>query len=131
MIPYEQQSRKTGKSTYNLKKYYDFAIASLVSNSFLPLQLMTVSGFIIAFFSLAVGIGYCIYKLLHWDSFALGIAPDYQQLFVRWNTNVFIGLLGEYVGQILKKMLRRPIVLEAETLNIPRHESTPETAADS
>lgn len=132
LIPYEQQSRKTGKSTYSLKKYYDFAIASLVSNSFLPLQLMTVFGFIIAFFSFAVGIGYFIYKLLHWDSFALGIAPLIISSFLLGGIQMFfIGLLGEYVGQILKKMTRRPIVLEAETLNIPRHESTPEAAADS
>ncbi|MBQ6597630.1 MAG: glycosyltransferase [Lentisphaeria bacterium] len=117
-IPYRQAERKGGKSSYNLFRYYDFAMVGLVNYSKLPLRLAIFSGFFIAMVSLLVALGYFIYKLVNWDSFQLGLAPLVIGLFFFSAVQlIFIGILGEYIGAIWTQVKNKPLVIEEERIN--------------
>lgn len=118
LIPYKQQARKKGKSTYNVWRYLDFAISSLVSTSGLPLRMMTVTGVIGSFFSFLTGSAYLIYKMICWDTFTAGVAPIVIAVFFIGSIQLlFTGLIGEYLHMILKVVLNRPLVIEKERIN--------------
>ena len=79
---------------------------------------MTVSGFILSFFSLLVGLFFFIYKLLFWESFQLGFAPLILGLFFGISIQVFmLGIIGEYVGFILTQVRKMPLVIEKKRIN--------------
>ena len=103
LIQYEQQKRKSGKSSYNIWRYLSFSITSLVQTSTVPLRIATVAGLILAIFSFIVGIVYLVMKIIWWDMFSAGMTPVLIGLFFLGSIQLlFIGLVGEYVGQILK-----------------------------
>ena len=118
-IEYRQQKRKSGKSNYNMKKYFGFAMESLVSTSTAPLRVATVFGLITAFVSFIVAVVYFIYKLIYWDQFSAGTAPLVIGLFFFSSVQlVFIGIIGEYIGTILKKVSYKVPVMEKELINL-------------
>lgn len=118
LVPYKQQVRKKGKSTFNVWRYLDFAITSLVSTSGLPLRMMTVTGVIGSFFSFLMGAVYLIYKIICWDTFTAGVAPIVIAVFFIGSIQLlFTGLIGEYLHMILKVVLKRPLVIEKERIN--------------
>lgn len=117
-IPYTQERRAEGKSSYNLWRYFDFAITSLVRTSRTPLRLATVIGSICSVVSFIIGIVYLVYKLLYWNSFATGVAPMViAVLFLGSVQLMFIGIIGEYLGVVLDKVTKRPLVIEKERIN--------------
>jgi len=117
-IPYQQQQRKRGKSSYSLYRYFDEAMLGITSHSRIPLRLATILGMIMSFISLLVAIGYIIAKLLFWQAFPLGTATVAVGLFLLASIQLFfIGIIGEYIGLIHMRMLKRPLVLERERIN--------------
>lgn len=117
-IPYTQEARKKGKSSYNLWSSLDFAITSLVNTSFAPLRLATVTGVLGTFFSALAGIIYLIYRLASGTAFSgVGLWVLLAVFFVGSVQLSFTGMIGEYVGAILQKNRKRPLVLERETIN--------------
>lgn len=118
LIQYKQKERASGKSSYNLLRYADFAINSLVNTSFLPLRLATILGSIAAVISFLIGVVYLVLKLIYWDIFIAGTAPILIALsFLGSVLLLYIGVLGEYIGVILRKVSKRPLVIEKEVLN--------------
>ncbi len=118
LIPYTQAVRENGKSSYSVGKYFDFAISSLVETSSAPLHIITVFGFICALISLFFGLVYLIYKLLYWDTFSAGVAPVLISVFFLGSVQLMsIGFIGEYIGVILTKVTKRPLVTEKERIN--------------
>ena len=90
----------------------------IIKHSKLPLRFMTVSGFVLSFFSLLVGLFFFIYKLLFWESFQLGLAPLILGLFFGISIQVFmLGIIGEYVGFILTQVRKMPLVIEKKRIN--------------
>lgn len=123
-IPYTQERRKKGKSSYNIWRYFDFAVNSLVMTSKAPLRLTTIFGVICSAISFLMGMIYLIYKLVFWDSFAAGIAPAVIAVFFLGSVQILtIGMIGEYVGVILTKITKRPLVIEKECLNFDDDET--------
>lgn len=118
LIPYTQERRQYGKSSYNLWRYFDFALTSLIRTSRAPLRLTTILGVICSIISFIMGIIYLVYKLIRWDSFSVGIAPLVIAVFFLGSVQILsMGIIGEYVGVILTKTTKRPLVLEKECLN--------------
>lgn len=57
-------------------------------------------------------------KLIFWNSFQLGMAPLIIGLFFFSAVQLFsIGIIGEYIGVILTKVTKEPLVIERERLN--------------
>ena len=122
-IPYKQDERKGGKSSYNLISYYDYAMTGFVNYTKLPLRLSIFAGFILAAVSLLSALGYFIYKLCNWDSFQVGMAPLVIGLFFFSAVQlIFIGILGEYIGAIWTQVKSKPLVIEEEKINFDTDE---------
>ena len=118
MVEYHQPKRKAGKSSYNFFKYYSVAVNSLITTSRIPLRVATFLGTIVAGLSFAVGVVYFVLKLIFWNSFSFGIAPLVSGLFFLGAVQLlFIGVLGEYIGEILVRQMNRPLVVEKERIN--------------
>lgn len=117
-VRYVQPRRKRGFSKNSLYDLYDMAMLGFTSHSKVPLRIAAISGFIIAFFSFMIGIYYLTRKLLFWDSFSIGIAPLVIGFFFFISIQLlFLGILGEYVMQILVQVKNRPLVVEKERIN--------------
>ena len=117
-IEYHQPKRKSGHSSYNLFKYFNVALNDMVNTSKVPLRLATILGMIIALASFIIAIFYLIMKLIYWDSYNIGIAPLVIGMFFIGAVQImFIGIVGEYVGEILSRLSKKPMVIERERLN--------------
>ncbi|MBE5228130.1 MAG: glycosyltransferase family 2 protein [Microcystis aeruginosa PMC 728.11] len=118
-IEYKQRQRKKGKSSYrNFYRLYDAAMLGITSHSSVPLRIATFLGFALSLLSLLVALGYLIAKLLFWDYFPLGTAPIMVGLFLLASVQLFfIGIIGEYIGLMHMRILKRPLVVERERIN--------------
>jgi glycosyltransferase involved in cell wall biosynthesis len=117
-VEYEQQRRKSGKSKNNFYTLYDLAMLGITKLSKVPLRLVTFSGFAGSLVSLLGGVAYFAYKLLFWENFTVGIAPIAIGMFFLGSLQLlFMGIIGEYVGNIHTQVHNRPLVVERERLN--------------
>lgn len=117
-IPYEQQLRKSGKSSNNFYSLYDLAMLSFTSYTKIGLRLATFVGLFISLGSFIVALIYFIMKLLFWDTFNAGIAPLIIGIFFLGAVQlIFLGLIGEYILSINKRIMNRPLVIEEERIN--------------
>jgi polyisoprenyl-phosphate glycosyltransferase len=113
---YQQNQRKCGISSYNFYRYYDEAMLGITSHSKVPLRIATMLGF--ALLSLLVALAYLIAKLLFFDAFPFGTAPMMIGLFLIASVQLFfIGIIGEYIGLMHMRILKRPLVVERERIN--------------
>ena len=114
-IPYRQHKRQHGRSSYNIWRSLTFSIDSLIATSTKPLRIATLLGLGMSACSFLIGVFYLIRKLILWDMFTAGTAPILIGMFFLGSVQLFfIGLLGEYVGTVLKKVRPKspPIVRE-------------------
>lgn len=118
MIQYEQRKRASGKSKYNVWRYLSYAINSMVNTSTAPLRLMTVTGFLLSLVSFIIGFVYLIMKLIWWNRFPMGTAPILIALFFIGSVQLlFMGVIGEYIGVVLRKVTRQPDLIVRERIN--------------
>jgi hypothetical protein len=93
-------------------------ILGITSHSKVPLRVAVFAGFFLSAISLMMALFYLICKLLFWNSFILGTAPMLISLFFFASVQLFfLGLLGEYVGNLQTQILKRPLVVEKERVN--------------
>lgn len=117
-VRFTQPRRKHGRSKHNFISLYSYAITGFVNHSKLPLRLATLSGFCLAGLNLLVAFAYLGYKLFYWETFSVGIAPIVVGLFFFSAVQlIFIGIVGEYVGEILTQVKNRPLAIVDETIN--------------
>lgn len=122
-IPYEQQKRAAGKTHNNWATLYDAAMLSFTSYTKIGLRIATIIGFGLSAISLVVALIYLILKLVFWDRFVAGTIPILLAVCVLGSVQIFfIGLLGEYVLSINKRIMKRPLVIEEERLNFEKNE---------
>ena len=117
-IEYHQKVRKRGKSSFNFYRMYDLAMLGITTYSNFPLRLATMIGFALSLVSFLVGLGTLILKLLFWNLFPIGIAAIIIGLFLFSSVQLFfIGILGEYIGLMNRRSLKRPLVVERARVN--------------
>lgn len=117
-IPYRQEKRRAGKSSYSLYKLYDAAMLSFTSYTKIGLRLATFTGIICSGISLLIALVYLVYKLIYWDRFPAGTTPILLGIFIFGSLQLFfIGLLGEYIMNINIRIMNRPLVIEEERIN--------------
>jgi polyisoprenyl-phosphate glycosyltransferase len=117
-VLYEQQRRKSGKSKNNFYTLYDLAMLGITKLSKVPLRLVTFAGFAGALISMLGGTAYFAYKILFWGNFTVGIAPIAIGMFFLGSLQLlFMGIIGEYIGNIHTQVHNRPLVVERERLN--------------
>lgn len=117
-ISYEQQKRAAGKTHNNWYSLYDAAMLSFTSYTKIGLRVATILGFIFSAFSLIVALVYFVLKLMYWDRFSAGMAPIVIGVFLMGSIQLFfIGVMGEYILNINKRIMKRPLVIEEERIN--------------
>lgn len=117
-IPYEQPKRRAGKTHNNWYSLYDAAMLSFTSYTKVGLRLATFLGVGCGIVSGIAAVVYLIMKLIYWDRFAAGMAPVLIGMFFLGSVQlVFMGLIGEYVLGINRRVMKRPLVVEEERIN--------------
>ncbi len=117
-ITYQQQKRAAGKSHNNWATLYDGAMLSFTSYTKSGLRMATVIGFVCSAVSLVIAFAYFVYKLIYWDKFIAGTIPTLLAVCILGSLQLFfIGLLGEYILGINQRIMKRPLVIEAERIN--------------
>ena len=117
-IPYEQPNRRAGKTHNNFYTLYDAAMLSFTSYTKIGLRLATFLGGAIGAVSVIVALIYLILKLVFWNRFVAGVAPIAIGMFFLGGVQLFfLGLLGEYILSMNKRIMNRPLVVEEERIN--------------
>lgn len=117
-IPYEQPNRRAGKTHNNFYTLYDAAMLSFTAYTKIGLRLATFLGGAIGAVSVIVALIYLILKLVFWNRFVAGVAPIAIGMFFLGGVQLFfLGLLGEYILSMNKRIMNRPLVVEEERLN--------------
>ena len=118
-VEFDQPARKSGKSNNNFYALFDMAMLGITSFSKVPMRLASIFGFTLSLISLLISLVYLVLKLLFWREFVRGTAPILISMFFFASVQLFfIGLVGEYVGAIYTKVLKRPLVIESERVNM-------------
>lgn len=117
-VPYHQNVRVRGKSSFNFYKLFDVAMLGFVNQTKLPIRLATFTGGIMASISMLLAVVTIIRKLLFWDTYAIGLAGISVGLFFFASIQLlFLGIIGEYVSAIFIQVRKRPLVIERERVN--------------
>jgi hypothetical protein len=79
-----------------------------------------------------VGFIYLAYKLMFWNRFSLGIAPLVIGFFFMGSLQLmFMGIIGEYIGNIQTQVQKRPLVFERDRVNFEYPPGEPASAETS
>ncbi|MBT6050249.1 MAG: glycosyltransferase [Candidatus Scalindua sp.] len=107
-VEYDRQERLSGKSKWSLRSRLRLAKDWIIAFSGLPLKLMTVVGFIVAF----LGFLYALYLIVN---FFLNIPPEGWSslmvviLILGGMQMVMFGIVGEYLWRNLDEVRKRPL----------------------
>jgi polyisoprenyl-phosphate glycosyltransferase len=114
-VQYERHERYAGDTKYPLMKMVRFSIDAITGFSYVPLQLATSLGFVLAGVSL---LGIVIAILLRIFNHAIvGQATTLiLVLFMGGIQLIFLGILGEYLGRIYDEVRARPLYIVREVL---------------
>lgn len=114
-LPYEEGDRQAGGTHYGAGDMLLFALRAVLSFSRAPLRLATylglaVSGLAFAFGVYAIVMNVVFHEVIRgWTSLAALVS------FLSGVQLLTLGVLGEYMGQVLEESKQRPLYLVAET----------------
>jgi polyisoprenyl-phosphate glycosyltransferase len=107
-IYFEVKERLYGRSKYSLRKMFRLAIHGITSFSIVPLRLVAILGFLIFSLSILMG-GYVIcHALVIGDTVPGWASTTLPIYFIGGVQLLCLGIVGEYVGQVLSEVKRRP-----------------------
>jgi len=111
-IEYDRDARLSGKGNYNrLLGSLKIGLNGLISFSSRPLQLMSITGALLAGVSFFVGAWYVVQKII---GTALSPGLSTTVLVVTFFAGVqllCLGLMGEYIGRIYDEVKKRPMFI--------------------
>ncbi|MDD3012421.1 MAG: glycosyltransferase family 2 protein [Candidatus Gastranaerophilales bacterium] len=110
-IVYSRDPRYAGKSSFNYWRLLHFAIEGITSFSFIPLQISSYVGLLVALFAIFYGIYITILTLVKGNP-----VPGYPSLmisilFLGGIQLISLGAIGEYIGRIYNESKNRPLYL--------------------
>ncbi|HET8940091.1 MAG TPA: glycosyltransferase family 2 protein [Polyangiales bacterium] len=113
-LAYEEAARSAGESHYRTSDMFLFALRAVLSFSRLPLRAATYFGLIVALLAFAYGAYAVVMNVIFhevirgWTSLAVLVS------FLSGVQLLTLGVLGEYMGQVLEETKRRPLYLVAQ-----------------
>jgi len=117
-VEYDRDPRFTGKGKYNrLTGSLKIGLNGLIGFSIRPLQLMSLAGMSIAFFSFVLGAWYFVQKL-----YGVPLTPGLPTMVVAITffsgiQLLALGVTGEYIGRIYEEVKRRPLNIVDRKVN--------------
>jgi glycosyltransferase involved in cell wall biosynthesis len=122
-IEYDMQKRVSGKTTTTISSLINYALTGVISFTTAPLRLAMISGFILSFLSILIGLIQLILKLISPAKALPGIATLIVGLFLFSGIQFFlIGFLGEYISAIHSQIRGGPLVVEKERINFDQED---------
>lgn len=114
-VEYERQARAAGAPSYTFRKLRQLGIDGLCSFSTVPLQLVTMLGFVVSLVAF-LGAVFTLLQRMYADWFAqIGLRPVpgfattvIGMLFLGGVQLLSLGIVGEYVGRIYDEVKQRP-----------------------
>jgi dolichol-phosphate mannosyltransferase len=107
-VDYVRPERLFGKSTNNWLKNFWWARKAIFSFSFVPLEALTYSGFVLTGLSFLGLAGQVVSKILN-PSIPHGVTTIIILILFFGGINILaISILGEYLGKVLEETKRRP-----------------------
>ncbi len=130
-VRYRRHARAAGTTKYPLRKMLRFALDGITSFSYLPLQLATYLGFIVAAISMIFLFVVFVMRLANptaaEPAFYGQASTLASVLFLGAVQLISLGIIGEYVGRIYDEVKGRPLYIVAETLGIDEAVATSAT----
>ena len=110
------ESRASGRSGYSLRKLLALALNVLTNFSIIPLQVVSLAGFIFALTGFGLGTYYMIMWLLGLITVS-GFASLIVSILVMGGVQLLsLGMIGEYLGRIHLNLNRKPQFIERDRL---------------
>lgn len=114
-VVYNQRLRKKGTSKNNIAMLYDYAMNGMVNHSTFAIRIILMAGVILGLISFLT----LFLKIFNWDFFPLGYAPFFIIIsFLIGIILISIGLVGEYMISIHRRLKQIPLVIEKERINL-------------
>ncbi len=120
-----REERFAGETKYPLSKMLRFAMDGITSFSYLPLQLATYLGFIIAGLSVLGIILTIILRLSGSKAFYGQATTLVMVLFLGGIQLISLGIIGEYLGRIYDEVKNRPLYIVDEAVGFERASTGP------
>ncbi len=128
LVAYDRPDRDKGESKYSFAKLIDLAINALVSFSSLPLRLASFVGLTMSGLTFVLGVLLLINRFFPKFTlfgYYIGQSPGTTTivtLLLVIGSLLFLclGILGEYLGLLLKEVKRRPVAIVRERVGVKR-----------
>lgn len=117
-IYYDRLKRSAGKTKYSFFKLMELAWTAITGFSVLPLRMITFTGIITSFISLFMIIYMLIINHLHHYSIPEGISTILTIAFFSGIIIMSLGIIGEYIGEVLTEVKNRPLYQIEKTINM-------------
>ncbi|WP_420642301.1 glycosyltransferase family 2 protein [Candidatus Leptofilum sp.] len=123
-VEYERAVRFAGESKFgSVRQMLPFALDAITSFSYLPLQLATYLGFLIAIISGLAILTVILVRLFGPENPLLGQATTLVSvLFLGGVQLISLGIIGEYLGRIYDEVKGRPLYLVDKKWGFPKEE---------
>jgi polyisoprenyl-phosphate glycosyltransferase len=118
-VPYTWTRRRHGVSSSTLVRLVEQGLNGIISFSNVPMRLVLLAGFFVAFLSLVATAFLLIFSAVYYREFAPPGIPLLTMM-VGFFSGVFLfvlGFIGEYIVAIHSQVRKRPLVIERERMN--------------
>jgi dolichol-phosphate mannosyltransferase len=127
-VAYDRPDRDKGESKYSLARLIDLAVSALVSFSSLPLRLASLVGVTMSGLTFLLGVLLLINRFFPKFTlfgYYIGQSPGTTTivtllLIIGSLLFLCLGILGEYLGLLLKEVKRRPVAIVRERVGVKR-----------
>ena len=117
-IPIEHGQRFEGKSSYSIKKLFQLAFGTIISNTNKPLKIMVVVGFVLSFISMLMALYNVIAYILGLIEVEGFTSTIFSIWFVGGMLMMQMGIVGLYIGKIFDQVKGRPLYIVMEEVNV-------------
>ena len=113
----ENKPRIAGKSKWNLKKLFAYAIDGITSFTTAPLKLSIISGFVISVLSIIMGLEIVLQTIINGKDVPGYASTITAVLFIGGIQLISIGILSEYISKMYLEVKQRPKYIIKEKID--------------
>ena len=118
-IEYDRKARFAGESKYPLKKMLKLALEAVTSFSTVPLQVISIVGFVVFLGTMAIS-AWVLWVSLFTDRAVPGWASTVLPMYFLGGIQIFcLGVVGAYLGKVYGEIKARPRYFIDQTVGLP------------
>lgn len=124
-VEYERAARHAGETKYSFGRLVTLALDGLISFSFVPLRVISMSGVGVSIISILLAVIYTVQKLV-WGLSPPGFPTTIVAIFFLAGIQLItIGVIGEYVGRTFEEVKRRPMYVVRQVIRKTEFDGLP------